>query len=485
MKRIFIFLLVGFAPFVYSKTLPVGSGKTYTNPSQAAALAQPGDTILIYPGAYQGAFFITNLSGRSYAKIVIMGTKKEDVIFKEGSEGLHFSDNNHIKIQDLTFTGQTSNGMNIDDDGSIQTPSKHIIVTRCDFKNMGAQGNNDFLKLSGLDSFEISECTFKNAAAGGSGIDMVGCHYGRILRCQFDSMGSNCIQMKGGTQFIHIQNNHFINGGQRALNLGGSTGLAFFRPIDAKFEAADIQVFSNVFKGSMAPIAYVGCERVDVANNTIYFPEKWVIRILQETVDVNRFVPCGNNSFRNNIIYYNSAVSTHVNIGSNTASSTFLFSNNLWFNSSNPSTSKPTLPSTESSPINGQNPLFVSNTNFSLQTGSPAIGKGLYIPNLPVDMNGLSYKNPPSIGAYEYYGSSATLLNPSKKLFKIYPNPSNGLLFLEVHTPAQIEVYTATGILLRQFNITQFEQIKLIDKGFYYLQIQMNGELYHQKINVL
>ncbi len=484
MKLIAFLFLTGLASLVYSKKLPVGSGKTYANPALAAAIAQPGDTILIYPGIYQGAFFITNLNGRSNLKIVIMGTKKEDVIFKAGSEGLHLSDNNHVKIQDLTFTGQTGNGMNIDDDGSIQTPSKHIIVTRCDFKNMGAQGNNDFLKLSGLDSFEISECNFKNAAAGGSGIDMVGCHYGRILRCQFDSMGSNCIQMKGGTQFIHIQNNHFINGGQRALNLGGSTGLAFFRPIDAKFEAADIQVLSNVFKGSMAPIAYVGCERVDVANNTIYFPEKWVIRILQETVDVNRFVPCGNNSFRNNIIYYNSAVSTHVNIGSNTASSTFLFSNNLWFNSSNPSTSKPTLPSTESSPIYGQDPLFVSNTNFSLQKGSPAIGKGLVISNLPVDMNGLSYKNPPSIGAYEYYGISSTQSQFIIPSCEIYPNPTTGLLNLEFGAPAQVQIYTSTGTLIQKFTDAEFQQVVFPAKGFYYLHIQMDGHLLYRKISV-
>lgn len=469
----------------FSKILPVGSGKTYTTPVQAAAIAQPGDTILIYPGTYQGAYFITNLSGRANSWIVIMGTNRSQVIFNGGSESLHLSDNNYVKIQDLTITGQTANGMNIDDNGSIQTPSKHIIVTRCDFLNMGAQGNNDFLKLSGLDSFEISECTFKKASSGGSGIDMVGCHYCKVIQCEFDSMGSNCIQMKGGTQFIRIENNTFKNGGQRALNLGGSTGLAFFRPIDAKFEAADIQVYANVFTGSMAPIAYVGSERVDVANNTIYFPEKWVIRILQETVDVTRFVPCGNNMFRNNIIYYNSAVTTHVNIGSNTAPNTFIFSNNLWYNSSNPGASAPTLPVTESSPIHGKDPLFTSGSQFTLKKGSPAIGTGIYISGISKDMLGMRFNNPSSIGAYEYSGGVSvepvSLIDP----IIVYPNPGHGTLTIEVKEPSRVQIVSGTGQKIMELNVTGMETIRLPHSGIYYVILLAEGRMFTKKVMVL
>jgi len=480
-----LFCLLLPSRYIFSKTLPVGSGKTYSTPTQAAAVAQPCDTILIFPGTYQGAYFITNLSGRSYARIVIMGTNKSQVIFNSGTEGLHFSDINYIKIQDLTFTGQTGNSMNIDDNGSIQTPSKHIIVTRCDFFNMGAQGNNDFLKLSGLDSFEISECSFKKAATGGSGIDMVGCHYGKVIHCDFDSMGSNSIQMKGGTQFIRIENNSFKNGGQRALNLGGSTGLSFFRPIDAKFEAADIQVYANVFTGSMAPIAYVGSERVDVANNTIYFPEKWVIRILQETVDVTRFVPCGNNIFRNNIIYFNNAVSTHVNIGSNTASNTFVFSNNLWYNSSNPTASEPVLPVTETSPIYGQDPQFTSSSNFTLKKGSVAISSGVFISGITNDMSGMSFKNPPSRGAYEYSGgvfvAPVTLFNP----ISVYPNPSAGTINIEVQKPSRVQIISSTGQKIIELNVTKIEKIDLPHKGIFYLILLQEGHKFTQKIIII
>jgi uncharacterized repeat protein (TIGR02059 family) len=48
-------------------------------------------------------------------------------------------------------------------------------------------------------------------------------------------------------------------------------------------------------------------------------------------------------------------------------------------------------------------PLFVSSTDFHLQAGSPAIGKGLYHSWMTTDYVGVAVKDPPSIGAYEYY----------------------------------------------------------------------------------
>jgi uncharacterized repeat protein (TIGR02059 family) len=47
------------------------------------------------------------------------------------------------------------------------------------------------------------------------------------------------------------------------------------------------------------------------------------------------------------------------------------------------------------------NPLFVSSTDFHLQAGSQAIGKGLSITGLTTDYDGNTLNDPPSIGAYE------------------------------------------------------------------------------------
>lgn len=358
-------------------TLEVGPGKPYTTPAQAAAFAQPGDTILIFPHIYGGGNYIANLHGNTSAYIYFIGVDVNTVIFQGGGQAFHFSDVSYIHFENISITLQTANGMNIDDGGSFDTPAHHFRIKGCKFYNMGAQGNNDLLKMSGVDSFWIYNCIFLNGAGGGSGLDMVGCHHGWIFNNNFENMGSNAIQAKGGTQFIDIHTNYFKNCGQRTLNLGGSTGLQFFRPQNAPFEAADLNVFANVFIGSTAPIAYVGCVRTEVFNNTIINPGNWIIRILQETVDPDRFLPCGDNSFKNNIIWYGN-ISTHVNIGPNTAPNTFVFSHNLWFRHTNPSNSVPNLPAAETSQIAGQNPLFnnISSENFRLTGLSPAINSG-------------------------------------------------------------------------------------------------------------
>jgi hypothetical protein len=229
----------------------------------------------------------------------------------------------------------------MDDGGSYTTPSHHIVFDSCTFRNIKATGNNDLLKLSGVDFFEIKNCIFLNGATGGSGIDMVGCHEGSITGSRFENQGSNSIQAKGGSKNIRIA---FKNGGQRTLNLGGSTNLKMFRPLDARYEAAQLMVYSNIIIGSDAPIAYVGCVQTEVTNNTIYLPQKWVIRILQETVDTSRFYPCGSNSFKNNIIYRDNKVSTDCNTGAHTSPQSFNFTGNCWYHAQNPGWAGPALP---------------------------------------------------------------------------------------------------------------------------------------------
>jgi hypothetical protein len=399
---------------LFGVVLHVGPGQTFATVAQAAQQANPGDTILIHSHTYPGGNFIGDLHGTPSAYITFLGVDAETVIFQGGVQALHFSQVSYIRLQNISITGQTGNGINIDDAGTFDTPSHHIEVTGCRFYDMGATGNHDFLKMSGVDHFLVTDCTFENGATGGSGIDMVGCHHGYIGECSFWNMGSNCIQAKGGTQFISIARNYFENGGVRALNLGGSTGLEFFRPQDAPFEAADLDVYANVFVGGWAPIAYVGCVRVHVVNNTIIQPENWIIRILQETVDPDRFLPCGDNSFVNNLVYFNNSISTHVNIGSNTAPETFVFSHNLWYNHADPADSEPNLPVPELGAVVGIDPLMVNvaSEDYQLTGGSPAVDAGMNT-SFTHDHNGdpVPQGNAVDIGAFEFPGAlSAELI---------------------------------------------------------------------------
>ncbi|RPI66155.1 MAG: hypothetical protein EHM43_11800, partial [Ignavibacteriae bacterium] len=209
-----VLILMVMAPLVKAGTLHVGASQPYANPQLAARDAGPGDTVLIHEGEYRGTFWIENVHGTAEAPIVFRGTDRRGVRFVGGSESMHFSECSWLVIEEMTVTGQTGNGMNIDDGGTIETPTHHLTVRRVSFDSMNASGNNDFLKLSGLDDFVIEDCAFRVGSAGGSGIDMVGCHRGQITNNTFVGTGSNAIQAKGGTQFIAILRNRFDNAGQ-------------------------------------------------------------------------------------------------------------------------------------------------------------------------------------------------------------------------------------------------------------------------------
>ncbi|MEI2696554.1 MAG: right-handed parallel beta-helix repeat-containing protein [Saprospiraceae bacterium] len=457
--------------------LRVGPGQIYANPLQAAAVAKPGDTILIYPAIYTGPFFIENLKGTKDKWITLKGLIKEQVIFRGGSESMHFTDPNYLRISDLTIERQTGNGMNIDDGGTFNTVAKQVIVENCTFQDMAASGNNDLLKLSGLDSFTIRECSFINGSAGGSGIDMVGCHAGKINKNTFTNQGSNSIQMKGGSSNLHIEANYFINGGQRALNLGGSTGAAFFRPAGADYEAKDLLVSANIFEGAFTPIAFVGCRNAQVINNTIIRPQNWIMRILQESSDTSFYKSCANNTFSNNIVVVTNSLSTDVNIGPYTSPASFTFSNNLWYHLDRSNWTGPNLPKQETNGIRQQNPLFVdlNNKNYHLQTNSPAIAKGISYPGVLFDYEGKYFKNPPAIGAYE---TGIIIFNKDlNKLDSIhwaYNSNNRTISIFNIQHVCQLTLFDVNGNSLNQYNNCTNQvtmDVQNLTPGLYFIQL--------------
>lgn len=300
----------------------------------AMRTAQPGTTILVAPGTYAGGLSQSHLRGAADRLIVIAGEDpRRPPIVEGGGSGLHLSSPAHVVLRDLIFRGAEGNGLNIDDGGDKAQPARNVTLLQVTVTDVGPRGNRDGIKLSGLAGFRVENCRVERWGESGSAIDLVGCREGTITGCTFRSArgdAANGVQCKGGSREITISRCRFEQAGGRAVNIGGSTGLAYFRPEPQGFEAKDITVEDCLFVGSLAPIAFVGVDGAAVRHNILYRPRRWVVRILQET-QLPEFVPCRNGSFTDNIVVFRSdEVGTVVNIGGMTAPETFTFARNLW-----------------------------------------------------------------------------------------------------------------------------------------------------------
>lgn len=199
---------------------------------------------------------------------------------------------------------------------------------------------------------------WSGGGGGGSGIDLVGCRDGLITGCTLANetqRGASGIQLKGGSRDIVIRGCRLENAGQRAINIGGSTGLAFFRPAPPGYEAAAITVERCMIIGSDAAIAFVGIDGAAVRFNTIYHPRRWAVRILQETREPG-FVACHGGAFTDNLVVFDIAAARHPNIGDATAPETFTFARNVWYCDTDPAQSRPRLPVEEPGGVYGLDP---------------------------------------------------------------------------------------------------------------------------------
>ena len=313
---------------------------------------KPHTTLQIAPGDYPGGHHITGIEHLTLEAL----DKNNPPRFIGGNTAFQFSRCPHLTLSHLHITGQSANGLNLDDGGQLDSPIPGITLDHLEVSDIGPTGNHDAIKCSGLKQLTIRDCSI--TGWGGQGIDFVGCHDSLITACRFTGKpgftASAAIQLKGGTSGIIVEKCRFLNAGERPLNIGGSTGLAYFRPPGAKHEAASIVVRDNHIEGSLCAAAFVGVDGAEFSNNTLLYPTKWIFRILQETLEPG-FAPCRNVLIKNNrITFRRSQVQTDINLSDGTAPETFRFESNHWLAEDRPDRSQPKLPTQEIAGTYGQ-----------------------------------------------------------------------------------------------------------------------------------
>jgi hypothetical protein len=342
-------------------------GNPFGTIEEAAAAATPGTAIRLGPGNHTTGQYVQGLAGTAAAPIWIGGEPGQNLpVFDGGGQAMQLVQPKYVVVHDLEVRGATANGINIDDGGDFdnELAAHHVAVQGVYIHDIGTGGNNDCLKVSGINDLYVYDSRFERCGGGGSGsgIDHVGCHRSIVARNVFDDISGNAVQAKGGSTDVDVRQNRIRDIAQRAINLGGSTDLTLFRPSlsmsSPNAEARRIRVFDNVFTGTMsAPVAFVGCVDCLVAHNLVRGDMNWLVRILQETPDGSGgypFEPARTGRVINNsFVFLAGTLSTHVNVGGGTDPGSFTFSHDLWLASDNPGQSAPDLPVAEDGGVIG------------------------------------------------------------------------------------------------------------------------------------
>lgn len=329
--------------------------------------AQPGARLVLAGGVHEGSLSIEGLRGTKARPIVLAGENPQDPpVIRGGGSGIHLIAPEHVVIEDLIVERATGNGINVDDGGDLRRPARGVVLRHVRVRDIGPKGNCDGIKLSGVADFKVEHCTIERWGSDGSGIDMVGCANGLVVDCELrhsDTAGASGMQMKGGTHDVTVQSCRFEHAGRRALNVGGSTGLQFFRPEPRGYEAAGIIVEGCTIVGSEAAVAFVGVDGADFRFNTVYLPTRWALRILQET-RAEGFVPSRNGRVTDNVIVLKGPSQIAANVGDKTDAASFTFARNVWFWEQDPD-ARPRLPSEETAGTYGQDPKLSDPANGS------------------------------------------------------------------------------------------------------------------------
>ena len=198
-----------------------------------------------------------------------------------------------------------------------------------------------------------------------------------------------------------VRNNYFRNN-HEAIRMDTYKSGEFFN---------NINIYSNIFDG----LSFIGSNsgkgifiNAGVTSNTFSNINIWnnTFNAKFGTANTAVWLP-GNGmstkiSIRNNIIFGFTS-GPPVNSSSGGSLNTISIENNCFYgcgNSNNPSYGSITPTNLTTANNLKANPLFVSATDFHLQSTSPCIAAGINI-GLTVDYSGNLLKNPPSIGAYE------------------------------------------------------------------------------------
>lgn len=437
----------------------LGPGQAYPNIQAAvsAGAVQPGDTVFLHAGSYQGYQGISALKGTNANRIVITRYQNDPI---DISGGWQFISCEYIKFLNLNFKGNAlypGRLLSIDNNGSCATQSRYIVVDSCSFVNTTDAAAITAFKFGGVDDFEVTNCIFRDIPVC-EAMDYNVCHNGLIRGNLFE----NCLSgghIKGGASNITMERNIFINASKNgwvAFELGGDTGAQFYCPGD-DFEVKNLNFYSNIIIGGYRGLALSSAIDCKVVNNTFYNCGQATMRFLTTSV---LYPALTGNKVENNLFAFGTSAYFNGGIQPPGAAT---FSNNIYYSIINTTFNGPYWDTPDLNAIKDPNPLnygsgtpmFVNGSgyDFNLVAGSPAIGNGKAETEPATDFYGKPFSAVArSIGAIEAVpttGIDEKTEADTPDHVIIYPNPAGE--YMEVRTEKYcglVEIFSPLGFKL-------------------------------------
>ena len=363
---------------------------------EAAPRATPGTRIVLAPGNYPAGVTLSDLRGTATAPIWIEGPATGDRAALEGNNfGLHLESPQYLVIRNLDMKGNmTGAAFNIDD-GVLtdRVTADHVEIAHVRVERAAAA-----FRLTGVDNIRLLDIDID---AGQRGVQLAGVHHGIVADIRMHAISEHGIKISAGSTDLDVRRNR-IEAAQRALWLGGGTGITEFRPplgTEGNYEAADIRFTNNVIVGGQPVIVCGQCTDSLIASNLIRGDDRTsiVFNLVDEHGVVGGFVASGKLRVLNNVIEAQKTPSTWFG-ATQEQSDTCTFSHNLWYDSSKPDV-RPAVPSADPGAI------FMMASGYDddgrLCSGA-AIHAGAPIDEVRGTLDGSTCRpDPPSVGPSE------------------------------------------------------------------------------------
>ncbi len=98
---------------------------------------RPGTTLKIGPGEYPGGHAVAGVERLTIEAL----DPQQPPVFKGGKTGFQFSRCTDLTLRRLRFSGQSVNGLNLDDGGDLARPVTGITLEQIEVGDIGPTGN--------------------------------------------------------------------------------------------------------------------------------------------------------------------------------------------------------------------------------------------------------------------------------------------------------------------------------------------------------